>query len=372
MDHSEPRVSQETTLTEGIANINHAISAYKQWDQERLAGQSAARTPPEMTPEQKLGEILVQSENGLKTETEEEFDRALSNIKETPEDDDQAKLIKLHQTRTLANWNPPIPSPGIPERTIKILDSRPDLLNHPDIHDKYVRVLLQDQRLLQLTKDLLQNSPGRELPSESVLEIAGRLSEANPTHGFALIEGFMRGVIAYKDGPKQADPNLIRQTDRKTDGYPLDQLTSTLPSEKGSAFLGSGTMKALSERAAVWKDDQFPPRGKATLIGAALAVTLAGSLDARKNSRNPSVENSIQDNFVTVIDRLLGDKRLIDATQDKEDPFQPVSEIIFRANTKLMEKLNARDLKIRDRLRTVQETDKQQLASIQKSVAKLT
>jgi len=369
MDPHEAQTPQETTLTEKIARINRTISAYRQWNQERLAGQSAARIPPEMTPEQKLGETLVQAENGLKTETAEEFDRALSNIKETPEDDDQAKLIKLHQARTLANWNLPIPYPGTPERTIKILNARPDLLNHPDIHDKYARALLQDQRLLQQTKEMLRNSQGAELPSKPILEIAGRLSEANPVHSFAIFEGFMRGVIAYKDGPKQADPNLIRQTDRKADGYPLDQLTSTLPAEKGSGFLGSGTMRALSERAAVWKKDQFPPRGEATLLGAALAVTLAGSLDTRRNNRNPSIEIGIQDNFVTVVDRLLGDKPLKDTAQDKEDPFQPVSEIVFRADAKLMEKLNARDLKVRDRLRATREADVQQLVKLQKNIA---
>ncbi len=72
----------------------------------------------------------------------------------------------------------------------------------------------------------------------------------------------------------------------------------------------------------------------------ALAVNPTSSLDARRNNRNPSVENGIQDNFVAVMDKLLGDKKLKDAAQDKEDLFQLVSGIIFRADAKLMDKKN--------------------------------
>jgi len=372
MDSNETRASQEITLTEKIGQLNAAITAFKQWDQERLAGQSAARTPPEMTSQQRLGEALSQAEKNLKTETPEELAFALSDTKENPYDDDQTKLIKLHQARVLAHQNPPILSPGTPERTLKILDVRPDLLEHPDIYYKYTRVLLQDQRLPQLTQNLLKNLQGAELPPPPVMEITRRLSEADPTSSFAVLEGFMQGVIAYKDGPTRANPNLIRTTDRKADSYPLDQLTSTLPQEKASGFLGSGTMKGLAERSTVWKKDQFPLRGKASLMGAALTVTLAGSLDARRNSRNPSVENGIQDNFVTVIDTLLGDKQLKELAQDRQDPLYAVSQIILTTDAKLATKLNARDLKVRDRLRPTQEADRQQLARLQEKVAKLT
>lgn len=358
----------EPTITQKIDQISSSVSAYRKWDQERLAGQSAARMAPEMTAEQRLGETLTQSENEVKAKTEAEFDQILLDIKETPEDDDQTKLIKLHKARTLAKSHPPILADGVPEKTLRILDGRPDLLKNPDIYDLYSRVLLEDQCLLQQTANLLKN-PQEAPPPEPVLEIAKRLSEEEPTSRFAIFEGFMRGVIAYKDGPQKADPKTIGSQDRKSDGYPLDQITATQSAEK-TGFLGAGTMQNLSERASIWTKDQFTQRGKATLIGAALAVTMAGTIDARTQNRNPSIEAKIQDNFVAVVDKLLGDEQLREATTHRENPLQPVAEIIWNADAKLKDKINTRDLAVRDQL-AAQETARQQKIAIEAEKQKL-
>ncbi len=357
-NHVEARNPAET-IGDRVEKINTALAAYESWKKENNAVSYRAEIV-EQTPAATLGERLTNAKEKLWGKANENLDPVLDAIKPSNEDGDEDRLMKLHQARELVKGFG-IRSVEEAARTLKVLETRPDLLTDDELVDTLEKQLRQDVHVSEkVVKQILKIDDSSGQIAAEQFAVMEKIAAARPESDTSMVLGLATGVGAvnerFKTAPKtpsdvprmDLDYSVLRAKDRKEDGYPLDIVAAASQSSPdGKVFPGLDTLKGLPKRTDLSK---LNSRGLAVVLGATMALAMRAGESARGRHLS-GVESSVATQFAKCLDALFPDQplRLKTGEAGVNETLAEVTDRVVRSEGGgLFREFNDRELRIRD------------------------
>ena len=278
MDPQKPEVpSTPETATQQINHLNSALLSYDKWNRENAAAAFRAGSV-EQTPEAALGEKLTKARTDIFGIAETNFDSAVKTLGQSNDESPEAKLIKLHQARELLRFPGVSTTEGSAEKTLKVIEARPDLLTHLDL----VKLLEQEMydpgqnapKIPERIVDNIKTVESTQKLEPRYLAVMEKISVAQPDSRSAVYLGLAEGI----NSANSTKPEIV--------GY-FDALKNLPNQIKNSADVS--------------------PRGRAKFLSGAFATVYRAYdlISSRQNESLSGIKTAIPDELVKGIDALF-------------------------------------------------------------------